>query len=220
MTKRLTARHIALLKNAPGKNASTERALTKSIDALSTSLEAIGGQLRSESALALQKILKTALNLSRMKGIYEGLGEGFWLHEFSLEIANDPAERSLLRRIYRYPPQSKDREVTNEGLCKYLDGEIERLSGTDGQPLPPHKWGIDARQINPWQFALRDNKLRPRVLTHLNRMRQEAWGQTYSFLRAWEELSPKTEGNGFLRKWDVGIKTAEKPVRGTAEKSL
>jgi hypothetical protein len=142
---------------------------------------AFGGQLRPESTAALQKILKTALNLSRMKGIYEGLGEGFWLHEFSLEIEKNPAERSLLRRIYRYPPQSKDREVTNEGLCKYLDGEIERLYGTDGQPFPPHKWGVDLRQVNPWQCALREKKLRPRVPTHLNRMHHEAWDKPTVF---------------------------------------
>ncbi len=193
---------MTVLKNAPGRNASIERALLKSMDALNTALEAIGGQLRPGATGDLQRILKVALNLSRAKGMYEGLRDGFRLHELSLRIEEDASARSLLRRIRKHPAGHP--ELTDESLCKYLDGEIERLHGKSGQPLPPAKWRIGDREISPWRFALKspDKKLRQRVSTHLSRKRKEAWREDYSFIVAWEELSRSTKeiNNGHKSK--------------------
>jgi hypothetical protein len=66
-----------------------------------------------------------------------------------MENEKNPAERSLLRRIYRCPPNGESREVKNQALCKYFNGEIARLDGTTGQPFPPPQWKINARQENP-----------------------------------------------------------------------
>jgi hypothetical protein len=190
----LSALQVAVLKNAPGRNAAVERALLKSKDALNTALEAIGGHLRPGAFGDMQRILKVALNLSRAKGRYEGLRDGYRLHEFSIEIEEDAASRSLLRRINKFPKGHP--EVTAENLCKYLDGEIERLHARDGQPFPPAKWGIGDRQVNPWRFALKgpDEKMQQRASTYLSRMRDKARGEDYSFIVAWEELSRSMKG--------------------------
>ena len=192
MTSRLTARQVAVLKNAPGRNATVQQAFMKTLDALNAALEAVGGKLRQGATADLQRILKIALNLSRAKGMYEGLRDGFRLHELSVEIEEDAAARSLMRRISKY--RDGDQQVTAEALCKYLDGEIQRLDGKDSQPFPPARWGIGERQIDPWQFALRgpDKKLRATLSTYLSRKRDEAWGEDYSFILAWEELSRST----------------------------
>jgi hypothetical protein len=190
MTSRLTTRQAAILKNAPGRNASVEKALLKSTDALNAALEAAGTQLRPGATAELQKILKVALNLSRAKGLYEGLRHGFRLHEISLEIEDDLTTRTVLRRIRKY--QRRDDEVSDENLCKYLDGEIQRLDGKVGQPFPPAGWKIDVKKFwNPWNFALTspNRKLRQRLATYLSRKRKDAWSEDYAFIVAWEELA-------------------------------
>jgi hypothetical protein len=195
MIRRLTAKQVAILKNAPGRNASVEKAVLKTTEALNTALEAIGGQLRAGATADLHRILKVALNLSRAKGVYEGLQDGFRLHELSLEIEGDPTTRTILRRIRKYRPG--DEEVSNEGLIKYLDGEIQRLDGNEGQPFPPAGWKISDTMVRQskfgsyWRFALKgpDRKLRQRVSTYFNRKRHDAWGKEYAFLVAWEELA-------------------------------
>jgi len=194
MKSSLSALQVAVLKNAAGKNATVERALLKTVDALSAALEAVGMQLRPGATGDLQRILKVALNLSRAKGRYEGLRDGFRLHEFSLAIEEDISGRSLLHRIRKYP--KKHPKVTDGALCKYLDGEIERLSGKDGQPFPPRKWRIGDREVNPWRFALQgpDLKMRQKASTYLSRMRGKAMEENYSFIVAWEELSRSMKG--------------------------
>ena len=182
---------VLALRNAPDRRASVEHALHESVEALNAALGAVGGQLRPGSAEKLENILKTALNLSRAKGMYDGLIHGYELHKFDLDFqGSDAAVRTLLRRIRKYPKGHK--EATNERLCKYLDSEIERLAEKEGQPFPPASWGIDPRQISPWQFALQettDKKLRQNVSTYLTRKRDEAWSEDYSLLRAWETLA-------------------------------
>ena len=137
------------------------------------------GQLRPGSGDKLQNTFNAALSLSRAKGMYEGLIHGYELHKFDLDFqGTDAAVRTLLRRIRKYPAGHE--EVTNERLCKYLDSEIERLAEKEGQPFPPASWGIDPRQINPWQFALQETtnkKLRQKVSTYLSRRREDAWSQ-------------------------------------------
>jgi hypothetical protein len=189
MTSRLTAQQVAILKNAPDRNASVQKALLKSTDALNTALEAIGAQLRPGATADLQRILKVALNLSRARGIYVGLREGFRLHEISLAIEENPTTRTILRRIRKY--RRKDEEVTDEGLCKFLDGEIQRLDGKEGQPFPPTAWNISGTKFDPWTFALKgsDRRLRRRVSTYLSRKRTVARGKDYTFIIAWEELA-------------------------------
>jgi hypothetical protein len=205
----LSALQVAVLKNAPGKNASVQRALLKSMEALNTALEAIGGHLRPGATGDLQRILKVALNLSRAKGRYEGLRDGFRLHEFSVKIEEDAASRSLLRRIRKFP--KNDPEVTAENLCKYLDGEIERLDGKDGQPFPPGKWGIGDREVNPWRFALKgpNQKMRQRVSTYVSRKRDDAWGEDYGFIVSWEELSRSMKGTTEKEKDESGVRLSE-----------
>jgi hypothetical protein len=202
----LSALQVAVLKNAPGKNASVQRALLKSVEALNAALEAIGGHLRPGATGDLQRILKVSLNLSRAKGRYEGLRDGYRLHEFSIEIAEDAAARSLLPRIRKFP--KNDPEVTAEKLCKYLDGEIERLHGKDEQPFPPGKWGIGDREVNPWRFALKglDKKMRQRASTYMSRMRDKARGEDYGFIVAWEELSRSMKGTTEKEKDEPGVR--------------
>jgi len=193
MKSGLSGRWVLALRNAPDKRASVERALQNSVEAVNTALEVFGGQLRPEPKRKLLNTFEMALKFSRAKGMYDGLRRGYELHKFDIDLqGRDPATRTLLRRIRKYPKGDKNEELTDKRLCLYLDREIERLDEKDGQPFPPASWGIDPREIEPWQFALQrtpDKKLRQKVSTYLSRKRDDAWSESYSLLVAWEDLS-------------------------------
>jgi hypothetical protein len=193
MKSGLSGRWVLALRNAPDKKASVERALQKSVEAVNAAIASLGEQLRSGSADKLQNVFNAALSLSQAKGMYNGLIRGHQLHKSYLDLqGSDAAARTLLRRIRKYPKGDKNEELTDKRLCLYLDREIERLDEKEGQPFPPASWGIDPRQIEPWQFALQktpDKKLRQKVSTYLSRRRDDAWSDDYSLLVAWENLA-------------------------------
>lgn len=193
MKSGLNGRWVLALRNAPDKKASVERALQKSVEAVHAALASLGEQLRPGSADKLQKAFDAALSLSRARGMYDGLIRGYQLHKSYLDLrGSDAAARTLRRRIRKYPKGDKNQQTTDKHLCLYLDREIERLDEKEGQPFPPASWGIDPRQIEPWQFALQktpDKKLRQKVSTYLSRRRDEAWSEDYSLLVAWENLA-------------------------------
>lgn len=193
MKSGLSGRWVLALRNAPDKKASVERALQKSVEAVNVALASLGEQLRPGSADKLQNIFNAALSLSRAKGMYDGLIRGYELHKSYLDLqGDDAAARTLLRRIRKYPKGHKNQETTDKHLCLYLDREIERLDGKEGQPFPPASWAIDPRQTEPWQFALQktpDERLRQKVSTYLSRKRDQAWSEDYSLLVAWENLA-------------------------------
>jgi len=186
---------VLALRNAPDKKASVERALQKSVEAVNAALASLGEQLRRGSADKLQNAFNAALSLSQAKGMYDGLIRGHQLHKSYLDLqGSDAAARTLLRRIRKYPKGDKNEELTDKRLCLYLDREIERLDEKEGQPFPPASWGIDPRQIEPWQFALQktpDKRLRQNVSTYLSRRRADAWSDDYSLLIAWENLAQR-----------------------------
>ncbi len=149
----LTCRWVLVLRNAHDKKASVGHALQKSVEAVNAALAFLSEQLRPGSVDKLQNTFNAALSLSQAKGMYDGLIREHQLHKFYLNFqVSEPAPRTLLRRIRKSPKGGKNEELTDKRLYLYL--EIERLDEKEGQPFPPASWGIDPRQIEPWQFAL------------------------------------------------------------------
>jgi hypothetical protein len=154
--RRIAVKDLLVLLNSPNRNASAERALQKTREALETALEQVGSALGSRRTDDLKKILRIALNLSRAKGVYEGLYEGRRLHEFDMKIKGNPSMSYLTKRIRRFPDgtgQGRDRE-----LCMYMDSQIRRLTALrtvskNDMPLPPNlqlfvgRGGIDGTQF-------------------------------------------------------------------------
>ncbi len=76
-----------------------------------------------------------------------------------------------------------------ERAAKYLDGQIELLSGKNRPPLPLRSWGTDS-----WIEALgerqrtRDDKIRNRVYNYLSEKKDQFNSDDYQLLLAWEKL--------------------------------
>jgi hypothetical protein len=182
--RRMAVKDLLVLLNSPHRNASAERALQKTREALETALDQVGSTLGSGRADELKRILRIALNLSRAKGVYEGLCEGRRLHEFEMNIRGNPSLWYLTNRIRKFPEgtgQGRDRQ-----LCGYMDSQIMRLTtlrtvGKNDMPLPLEGWGAGT-----WTGALA--KSPSAVSKYISQARKKVLSEDYTFLLAWEKI--------------------------------
>jgi hypothetical protein len=180
----MAVKDLLVLLNSPNRNASAERALQKTRDALEIALEQVGGALGSGRTDELKGLLRIALNLSRAKGVYEGLCEGRRLHEFDMKIEGNPSMSYLTKRIRKFSEgtgQGRDRE-----LCMYMDSQIRRLIALrtvskNDMPLPLEGWGVGT-----WTEALEKN--RSAVSKYISQARKKVLSEEYTFLLAWEKI--------------------------------
>jgi len=195
--RRMAVKDLLVLLNSPNRNASAERALQKTREALETALEQVGSALGSRRTDDLKRILRIALNLSRAKGVYEGLCEGRRLHEFDMKIKGNPSMSYLTKRIRRFPDgtgQGRDRE-----LCMYMDSQIRRLTALrtvskNDMPLPLESWGVGT-----WTKALAES--RSAVSKYISQARNKVLSEDYTFLLAWEKIGKSVPG-GARKKVD------------------
>lgn len=186
----MTVKDLLVLLNAPERNASAERALQQTQEALELALEQFGRALGPAQADELKKILRIALNLSRTKGIYEGLREGRRLHKFESRIEGNPALRYLTHRIRKFPKatgQGKDGE-----LCKFMDKQIGRLRklrtvSKYEMPLPLATWATES-----WVQALENCS--SAVSKYISEARKMVLSDDYTFLLAWKRIAKSVPG--------------------------
>lgn len=180
-----------VLLNTPNRNASTERAIQKTREALEVALEQAATPSVRVRADELKRILRIALNLSRAKGVYEGLREGRRLCDFESRIESDPVLSYLTNRIRRFP------EATGKGkdieLCRYMDSQIRRLrklkTVDEGKmPLPLASWGE-----NSWENALRNRS--SAVSKYISEARKTVLSDDYTFLLAWKRIRESAENS-------------------------
>jgi hypothetical protein len=186
----MAVKDFLVLLNSPNRNASAERALQKTREALELALDQVGRALGLGRTNQLKRILRIALNLSRAKGAYEGLCEGRRLHEFDMKIRGNPSLSYLTHRIRRFPEgtgQGKDSE-----LCTYMDSQIRRLTklhtvGNNDMPLPLESWGTKS-----WVEALGK---KPRAVSkYMSQARDKVLSEDYTFLLAWERIGKSAPG--------------------------
>lgn len=137
----------------------------------------------------LRRSINLLLETSYAQGMHDGLRDAWRLHdwalkqEFSLEKKMGERWRYVVPYTYRHP------DATDEQICKYLDGEIERLYGKRGQPWPPEDWKPFSESSNPWLSVLRNAKSRQRVCSYMNRTRKIARSNAYALLEAWRDVA-------------------------------
>lgn len=182
----MAVKDLLVLLNSPNRNASAERALQKTREALETALEQVGSALGLGRTDELKRILRIALNLSRAKGVYEGLCEGRRLHEFDMKIKGNPSMSYLTNRTRKFPEgtgQGRDRE-----LCMYMDSQIRRLTALrtskNDMPLPLESWGVGT-----WTAALEKN--RSAVSKYISQARKKVLSEEYTFLLAWKKIGER-----------------------------
>lgn len=185
----MAVKDLLVLLNSQNRNASAERALQKTREALEIALEQVGSALGSGRADELKRILRMALNLSRAKGTYEGLCEGQRLHKFEMNIRGNPSLSYLTNRIRKFPEgtgQGRDRE-----LCGYMDSQIMRLSALrtskEDMPLPLESWAAGT-----WTEALA--KSRSAVSKYISQARNKVLSEDYTLLLAWEKIGKSVLG--------------------------
>jgi hypothetical protein len=178
----LTAKHWLALRNAPTRSGWATRQ-----QYIRNEKEQVFSKLSTDPGL--RGSVKLLLNTSHAQGMYDGLRDAWQLHnwalkqEFKLEKNIDERWRFVVPFIYR------NDKATDEQICAYLDGEIERLTGTRGQPRPPEEWKQFSEPASPWLSVLRNPKSRQRVCSYMNRARQIARSNSYSLLQAWREIA-------------------------------
>ena len=178
----LTFKHWLALRNAPTRSGGETRQ-----QYIRDEKEKVFSKLSADADLKMS--VKLLLNTSYAQGMYDGLRDAWQLHEwalkqeFKLERRIDEKWRFVVPYVYR------NRNATDEQICAYLDGEIERLNGTKGQPRPPEEWQQFSEPASPWLSVLRNPKSRQRVCSYMNRARQIARSNSYSLLRAWREIA-------------------------------
>jgi len=173
-----------ILLNTPTRNASADRALQKTHEALEVALEqSVNPSVRGQ-ADELKRLLRITLNLSRAKGLYDGLCEGRRLQSFESRIKDDPAQFYLTNRIRRFPQATgKGKDIE---LCRYLDSQITRLRKLktiheSEMPHPLASWGA-----NGWGNALRN---RPSAVSkYISEARKTVLSDDYTFLLAWKRI--------------------------------
>jgi len=186
----MAVKDFLVLLNSPNRNASAERALQKTREALEIALEQVGSALGSGRTNQLKRILRIALNLSRAKGAYEGLCEGRRLLEFKMKIRGNPSLSYLTNRIRKFP-EGTGRGKDNE-LCAYMDSQILRLKklrtvGNNDKPLPLGSWGTET-----WVEALR---IKPSAVSkYISQARNKVLSKDYTFLLAWEKIGKSAPG--------------------------
>lgn len=182
----LTFKHWLALRNSPTRSGSAGR--QKYI--LDTK-EAVLSKLSAEPDL--KRSIKLLLETSYAQGMYDGLRDSWRLHnwalkqEFTLERKIGERWRYVVPYIYRHP------KSTDEQICKYLDGEIERLYETKGQPWPPEDWKQFSEASNPWLSVLRNPRSRQRMCSYMNRAREIARSDSFALLEAWREIARSGE---------------------------
>ena len=178
----LTAKHWLALRNAPTRSGSVARRKY-----IRDEKEQVFSKLSADPNL--KRSVKLLLNTSYAQGMYDGLRDAWQLHdwavkqEFKLERKIGERWRYIVPYIYRH------RSATDEQICAYLDGEIERLYGTKGQPWPPDEWKQFSEPSSPWLSVLRNPKSRQRVCSYMNRAREIARSNSYALLEAWREVA-------------------------------
>ena len=177
----LTFKHWLALRNAPTRSGWATRQ-----QYICDEKEKVFSKLSAED---LKLSVKLLLNTSYAQGMYDGLRDAWQLHnwalkqEFKLEKNFDERWRFIVPYIYR------NDKATDEQICAHLDGEIERLTGTKGQPRPPEEWQQFSEPASPWLSVLRNPKSRQRVCSYMNRARQIARSNSYSLLQAWRKIA-------------------------------